>query len=99
MFVVAAAIREATFSLRPRAFALFLICSYCLLRLGLFTPRGGVRSPPFGCPHHCQWRADSILIILVIILVVLVLVFFAGPRIFVNDTVPRSLIDLVTRLV
>jgi hypothetical protein len=41
-FVVAAAIRFATFGERPRALSLRLMCSYCRLRFALFTPRGGI---------------------------------------------------------
>src|SRR2546422_1781328 len=42
LFVVAAAIRFATPGDRPLRISLPLMCSYCLLRLGLFTPRGGI---------------------------------------------------------
>jgi hypothetical protein len=42
LFVVAAAIRFATFVERPLFIALRLIFSYWRLRFGLFTPRGGI---------------------------------------------------------
>ena len=46
LFVVAAAIRSAVLLERPRAVSLRLMCSYCRLRFALFTPRGGIRTPP-----------------------------------------------------
>src|SRR5436309_96511 len=41
VFVVAAAMRFATFVDRPRAISLRLMCSYWRVRFLLFTPRGG----------------------------------------------------------
>jgi hypothetical protein len=46
LFVVAAAIRSATLFDRPRAVSLRLMCSYWRLRFALFTPRGGIGTPP-----------------------------------------------------
>ena len=39
--------------------------------------------------------AGMIIGIILLILVVLVLVFYAGPQIFVNNTAPRSLHELI----
>jgi hypothetical protein len=43
LFVVAAAMRLATFALLPRLLADFLIFSYWRFRFALFTPLGGIR--------------------------------------------------------
>jgi hypothetical protein len=48
LLTVAAAIRFATFALRPRLVADSLIFSYWRFRLLLFTPRGGMCPP---CPN------------------------------------------------
>ncbi len=37
--------------------------------------------------------AGMIVGIILLILIVLVLVFYAGPQIFINNTVPRSVMD------
>lgn len=39
--------------------------------------------------------AGMIIGIILLILIVLVLVFYAGPQIFVNNTSPRSLFELI----
>src|SRR5687768_8031416 len=50
-FVVAAAMRLAVPSLRPFRFRLVLMCSYWRSRFALFTPRGGIASPPCCLVH------------------------------------------------
>ncbi len=45
------------------------------------------------------FSAGMIIGIILVILIVLVLVFYAGPRIFINNTAPRSLLDMVEVLV
>jgi len=45
LLTVRAAISSARFSPTPRSSSESLMCSYCRLRLALFTPRGGIQTP------------------------------------------------------
>src|SRR5207237_3617186 len=58
LFVVAAAMRFATLALRPLFSSLALMCSYWRVRFLLFTPRGGISTPP-GIPP-CNPRATMV---------------------------------------
>jgi hypothetical protein len=46
LLTVRAAISSARSLLMPRFFPDALIFSYCRLRFALFTPRGGMQTPP-----------------------------------------------------
>jgi len=84
-------------SAEPFGMTACMAASISACRPALATPRAGgaAAAADVGTGAAARVGAGMIVGIILLILIVLVLVVYAGPKIFVSPTAPKSLIDLL----